>query len=190
MRYARGLLGGLVLASAIGLVQAQAPGLEILDLAGMIEKGKNAKEVEARVAGLKKRYEELNDLMHVFKPKKRGGIGYGPDPNNGIEAQIQKMDRSREKEVSRVTLQKEKAELIKMAYINLAMARVVRAYAPDRPKGGKTKKDWDDYADAQEKAARDLLKSVKAGDGKTARDAITRLNGACTSCHSDFRDNN
>jgi cytochrome c556 len=158
---------------------------DVLELTKLISAGKE-KEADAKAAAIKKKYEELNTVMHVYKPSPKGGIGYGKaGPGDGIELKIINMGK---RNVPAATLQKEKADLIKLAYINAAMAMVADHYAPTKPKGGKGAKEWKQYSADQKKAAMDMIKAIQAGNAADVKAAANNMNNACNNCHADFRD--
>lgn len=159
---------------------------DVLDLTKDVSADKpDAKAINEKAAKIKKKYEELNTVMHIYKPKDKGGIGYGK-AGEGIELKIIGMGK---RVVPAATLTKDKDELIKMANINIAMAAITKHYAPTKTKGGKGKKDWESHCEDQRKAAEELIKAVKAGKAADVKTAANNLNNACNNCHTDFRDN-
>jgi soluble cytochrome b562 len=156
----------------------------VLDLCKDVAGGKAAKDVDAKAAKIKKKYEELNTVMHIYKPRDKGGIGYGKT-GQGIELKI--IDLGKRK-VAAASLDKEKDELVKMANINIAMAAIAKHYAPAKPKGGKGKKDWEGHTDDMRKAAEELRKAAKDGKADQIKKAANDLNNSCNNCHTDFRD--
>ena len=184
--------GGLALMAAVALMSAplraededaKKAQKDILALAETLEKGSDGKSA---VAAIKKKYEELNSIMHVYKPSTKGGVGVGAKgANDGIERKIALLART---ELSKAKLDKEKAALLKMAYLNLAVGKVAHAYAPQKSKPGKPgTKEWNGYAGEQEKASKDLLDAIKKGKTADIKKHALSLNAACTNCHSDFR---
>jgi hypothetical protein len=157
---------------------------DVLDLVKMITDGK---DVSAKAAEIKKKYEDLNTVMHIYKPSPKGGIGYGkPNAGDGIEMKV--IALGSKKALAAAVLSKEKQDLIRMARINLAMAEITMHYAPAKPKGGKGAKEWKQYTTDMKKAAGDLAKAAEAGNSAKVKDAANNLNNACNNCHSDFRD--
>lgn len=176
------LAGGDVRAAADDdTKKAQA---DILDLAKKIADGKS---VATEAAALKKKYEELNTLMHAYKPSQKGGIGtgLGPAKGDGIEIKVINLGK---RALPAATLKKEEQALTKIGYINAAMADITMHYAPTKPKGGKGAKEWKQYCSDMKEASLELIKAAKAGDPKQVKAAATKLNDSCNSCHSDFRD--
>jgi cytochrome c556 len=197
--YARTLALGLALVAAIGLLavgsaicaaddddevkMTKAAAKDIADLAKQIESGKDVKDL---VAKIDKKYEDLKPLMDAaFKPRYKHGIGVGPmGKGDGIELKIQTMGK---RALQPATLEKQKDALIKMAYINLAIAEVTML-RKIKPKGGKGIKEWQQHTSDMKKATEELLKAVKGGSGAEVKKASVNLEASCTNCHSDFRD--
>jgi cytochrome c556 len=157
---------------------------DILDLAKKIADGK---DVSKEAAEVKKKYEELNTVMHAYKPSPKGGIGTGLDPKAGDGIEIKVINLGK-RALTSAALAKEKGALVKVAYINAAIADITHAYAPTKPKGGKGAKEWKQFCDDMKKASLDLAKAVEAGDTAKIKTAANNLNNSCNNCHSDFRD--
>jgi hypothetical protein len=158
-----------------------------LDLVKALEDKKGDKVVEGKVATIKKDGHELDALMKIYKPLESGGIGFAgkEGKENGIEATIIRLQRT-ERGPSVATLKKEGKDIIKLAYINIAMAEIAKPYF-NKPSEGKGKKDWDKWLDDQKAAAQDLIKAVEKEDSKAVAKAARALLAACTDCHSPFR---
>jgi hypothetical protein len=197
-RYARALAGGTVVALGVWLLatagvgaygddekkQIAAAQKDVVDLAKDIEAGNNG---EAKAAAVQKKYDELNTVMQIYKPRAKGGLGIGPpSKGDGIELKIINMGK---RAMSPATLRKESGELIKMAYINIAMSKITKYYPPPK-KPGKDVKEWKQYADEMAKGSKELIEAVKSDDPKKVKAAANNINGACNNCHSDFRDSN
>jgi hypothetical protein len=186
------LLTGMSLAACVARAEdedVKKAQKDVLDLAKDLEAGK---DVAAKAKAIKKKYEDLNTVMHAYKPSEKGGIGVGPKGKaDGIELKLTNLARGKlgpTTTLNAANLAKEKDDLIKMAYINMAIARIAHEYAPAKPKGGKGAKEWKGFADEQEKASKDLIEAIKKGDLGAFKKAATNLNSACNNCHSDFRD--
>lgn len=159
---------------------------DVLDLTKDVSAAKpDAKAIEAKAGKIKKKYEELNTVMHIYKPKDKGGIGYGK-AGEGIELKIIGLGK---RALAPAALTKEKDELVKLANINIAMAAITKHYAPTKTKGGKGKKDWEQHCEDMRKGAEALIKAVKGNTPAAVKAAANDLNNACNNCHTDFRDN-
>lgn len=155
---------------------------ELVDLAKAIADGKDGKDL---AAAMKKKYEDLGPIMHIYKPSPKGGIGIGKKAaGDGMELKIINLG----KRISAADAAKEKDDIIKIGHLNVAIAEVTALYAPAKPKGGKGAKDWKQHCEDQKKASLDLVAAAKAGTAAKIKAAANNLNNACNNCHSDFRD--
>jgi cytochrome c556 len=66
------------------------------------------------------------------------------------------------------------------------MTEVAELYAPKKPADAAK---WKRYNEAMRKGADDLSKAAQKGDAEGVKRAVTDINGSCTDCHGDFRDN-
>jgi cytochrome c556 len=156
---------------------------DVIDLAKGIEGGKVD---AAKVKAMRKKYEELNHIMYIFKPREKGGLGIGPKgPGDGIELKINSLGK---RALSPMELKAQRAELIQMGYIASAMSEVATAYAPVKPKAGKGAKEWKQYAGEMKKSSQELIDAVKKGNAPAVKAAATNLGNSCVGCHADFRD--
>jgi hypothetical protein len=156
---------------------------EVLAVVKMVEEGKDGEALAKQALAIKKKDVELNHLMHAYKLKEKGGLGYGEkaDPKSGIEAKIIALQRTA-KGPSVETLRKERKALIRLARVNIAMAEIARPHFL-KPIDGRTKKDWDGSLDEQKQAAYDLIAAVENEDGPAVARAAKELLNACTNCH-------
>jgi hypothetical protein len=194
--FTSGLARGALLALGIGLLSTAGPAYadeeddkliqaaqkDVLDLAKAAENGKlNPAQVQA----IRKKYEDLNHIMTGYKPRAKKGIGVGlPSPGDGIEFKLNNLGR---RALSKMQLQKEKADLIKVGYINVAIAELIMQDKP-KPKGGKGAKDWQQHSVELKKASLEFIDAVKKGNPAAVKAAANNINNSCTTCHSDFRD--
>jgi hypothetical protein len=194
-RYVRGLLFGLAMTFAAALAttataaddddkEIKEAQKQILDVTKMIEEGKDAKAIDAKVLAIKKKFDDLGTVMHIYKPKDKGGLGFGESAKGGVEFKIRDLAK---RKLAPLTLQKEEKELIRMANLNIAMGKIARHYF-SKPKAGKGKKEWDEHIANQNKAARDLIAAIKAKNTAKIKEVSDNLDNACNNCHSDFRD--
>jgi hypothetical protein len=153
------------------------------DLVASMGKGGPGKK---EAAAIQKKFPELKPVMiGAFKPRERGGMGAGPaEPNDGVETRIINWDKAK-KPMPPADLAKQKATIERVAEVARGMAEVAEAYTPK-----KDASKWKKYNEAMRKGAEDLAKGAKENDPAAVKRAITDLNGSCTDCHGDFRDNN
>jgi hypothetical protein len=176
----------LGLALCLALFATQAPGqarrarADIIGVARGLEAGKN---VDAKVAAIRGRYDDLEYLMAVYKPRNKGGIGFGPPAkNDSIELKIQNLGNAA---LAPAALAKEKADLIKLAYLTIAMGRITHKFA-----GRKKPALWHQYSTDTEKHGKELLAELrlKAPNPNKVRGIAANLTRACAGCHNDIRD--
>jgi hypothetical protein len=188
-----GLAVGVVLVvGAVGLAQAPNPAVvaarkDILDVAKAVEDGKGDKVVQAKVKAIKNKPTDLEDLMKVFKMHKKAGIGFGPKPtpDSGIEVKINELQRNANGPAA-AALKKDSEDLVKMAYVTMAMAEITKPHFI-KPVNGKGKKDWDKWLDDQKQSSVDLIAAVRRGNAKAVAAAAKKLQDSCTECHAAFR---
>jgi len=199
MRIAGGAALTLALAAALvchpGTSLAQAPEVKkareaILEIAKDLQAGK--KVDAAKVVGkLKKDDVDLEAVMPAYKPVNKNGIGFTTlkpgakaMPGDGIEAKIISLS----KRVDAKALPAEKADLLKMAYVNLALGEIMAHYPPEKIKAGKGPKDWKRFTDEMKEATDEFIKAVNVGKGPDVKKAAVKIEATCNDCHSAFRD--
>jgi len=187
------LVGGLtVLALVLVLARTGNAGGEkdlaasIENIAAKIEQGDTA--AAGKMAKMLAKDTELEDVMHLFRPRKKKGIGVGkagaiiPD---GIEQQFIKLGRDAP---SQGGLNKEAAALEHMGYITAAVAEFTLVKTPEKDMGNKTVKEWTKHAKEMREASVAFAEAAKSKAPAAVYKAAERVNGACNSCHSVFRD--
>jgi hypothetical protein len=134
--------------------------------------------------------EEIEDVMHVMKPRKDKGLGIGPKPGavlpDGIELKVIAMAMN---ELPQKELDAHAADLARAAYVAAAVAEVARDKCPvTKKEGDKDPKDWKNWTDNMQKSALALAEAAKTKKPATVKAAADKLDGACKSCHKVFRD--
>jgi hypothetical protein len=158
---------------------------DLLEIAADLEAGK---DVANKVKAFRKKHTDLDEVMHAYKPRMRGGVGVDPksDPkSDGLELKFGNLSK---RPLAPAALKKEKELLIKAAYVNLAMAKLTMEYPPEKPKGGKGAKEWTKLTQEMEKGTKEMIEALKKDDPVALKKAATEVNNACNTCHSDFRD--
>jgi len=198
MNRARGWLIGLgllALGVVITLAGRSTGGEEkykksVLKIAAAIEKGDSAAakaEAKALAKSLKD-FDEIEDVMAVFKLRDKNGIGVGTKPNaivpDGIELKLLAIGRDAP---SQNAVNKEAEALEKMSYVIAAVAEVAIARPPDKDEGKKKKKDFIRWAKEMREAAPGLAAAAKSKSPAEIQKAAAKINSVCTSCHSTFK---
>jgi Cytochrome C' len=145
-------------------------------------------KVKTLVDTIKKNNDDLNDLMAIYKPTAKKGIGWDPakkGPGDGIEKHI--IGFGKTKVLTKELLAKEKDHIVRAAYYNLAMVEIAKGFGPPK-KPGKGVMEWTKHNEEMQKGSKEALAAVKADDPAALKKAMLKINASCNECHSDFRD--
>jgi hypothetical protein len=160
----------------------------LAEIAAAIQKGDSA-TAETKARALAKKIEELDDLMHSFKPRNKKGLGVGSKPGvvepDGIE---QKLEALAKDGITDQQLAKEGSALNEAAWLTAAIAEVTKYKAPEKDKGKKTKARWGQYTKVMFESAKDLAAAAKSMKADAVKAAAVKLSNNCNTCHMYFRD--
>jgi hypothetical protein len=155
---------------------------DVLKLAAAIKAG-DKDAVKTQATALAKL--DMDEVMDVFKPRSKGGIGVGKDKGkiipDGIELKLQTMGRDAP---SAAVLTKEGDALEEMAYVIAAVAEVA---AIKGAPGGKQKDNWATWSKEMKEASSGLTKAVKSKGGAEVKSISTKINNNCAACHAVFK---
>jgi cytochrome c556 len=173
----------LVSVSALGAARPDAnPDIE--KLADAINDPPQFKKLAKDLAG---KY-DLEDVSWAFKLRQKGGLGVGPKAGlviqDGIELKLIALEK---KQLTAAQLDKEAADLQRMAEVARAVAEAIPEYAEKYTKTPKQAKQWNGYVEDMKKASADMIAAVKANDAKSIKDIANHLNTSCNDCHKKFR---
>ncbi len=131
---------------------------------------------------------DLGHVMHVFKPRDKGGVGVGSKAGgitpDSIELMIIAMAK---KAPAKTELTKHAADYAKMADVTRAVAEVALIRVP-APAAGKKPEDWKKFSEQMKAGAQELKDTLKDADPKKLKAAAGKLNASCNDCHAIFRD--
>ncbi len=144
-------------------------------------------DTKGQIAAIAKKFEELRPIMWVYKPRKKGGIGMGPNGAEDIELTIGKMGSPKYR-LDTQKLAKMKDDLIMSGELSKAIAEIAEQNNYVQQHGKKDPAKWKGYIKDMKKGAEDLIAAAKSGNAAKVKKAATDLSNSCTSCHSDFRD--
>src|SRR5262245_28856585 len=160
----------------------------LAEIAAAIQKGDSA-TAETKARALAKKVEELDDLMHSFKPRNKKGLGVGSKAGvvtpDGIE---QKLEDVAKDGITDAQLSKEGTALHEAAWMTAAIAEVTKYKGPEKDKGKKTKARWGQYTKGVFEGAKELAAATKAMKADAVKAAAVKLTNNCNSCHMYFRD--
>lgn len=190
-------LASVLLAAALGLIcasTAMSGGADksvvdaITKIAEAAEKGDDAaaKKLAMKASSMKE-IEDNSDLMHLFKPRNKGGLGWGSQKSSnpatdGLEKKVQDYAKKVSATEAADPMNKEAAGYI----IGLSYIVKVRGWTGPMG-GGKTKKAWDGYADDMMKESKAFAKAVAGKNANDIKAAADKLNNVCLNCHSKFK---
>jgi hypothetical protein len=153
----------------------------------LVEAMKNGGGVQDQIAAITKKFDELEPLMWVYKPRKKGGIGMGQGGGDDIEIAIGKIGGPK----FRMTPQKlatMKGDLIKVGELSKAIASISEQDKYVQQYGKKDPAKWKNYTKEMKKSAEEMIKAAKSDNANEVKTAARKLSDSCTSCHSVFRE--
>jgi hypothetical protein len=158
--------------------EVKAARKDVVALAEKLAGGKAITPAEA--VAFRKRHEDFYSVGMIFKPRRKGGLGFGPvKDGDGIEYKLILLSR---KALTPAQMKVEQAELARMGRVLRAVAKVMPAYGSRyRPAAQKA---WRDYATQFDKEAEALSRAIAGGNPTAVRRAAARVNDVCTNCHS------
>jgi cytochrome c556 len=145
--------------------------------------------VQGQIAEITKKFDELEPLMYVYKPRKKGGVGMGKNGEDDIELTLGKIGNPRGK--AKLTPQKVtqmKDDLIMTGNLSKAIAEIAGHDKYTQQYGKKDPKKWKGYIKQMKEGSDELIKAAKGGNVKSVTDAANNLSKSCTDCHSEFRE--
>jgi cytochrome c' len=162
---------------------AQEAVLKLVD--AMNKKG----NTQAQIAAISKKFDELEPLMWVYKPRKKQGIGMGKNGEDDIEVTLGKIGNPRAKaKLNAQKLAQMKADLILTGQLSKAIAEIAEHDKYVQQYGKKNMAQWKKFTKDMKNGADELIKAAKAGNVPQVTKAANDLSASCTNCHSEFRE--
>jgi hypothetical protein len=155
-------------------------------IAAALENGKDD-DAKKMAAALAKKIDELNDVMHGFKPRPKGvGVGHkaGVVVPDGLELKYNSIGRDG---ITPQQLGKEGQNLVEGAWMTAAIMEVALAKTPAKDMGKKKRAKWIEWTEGTRDGARELAKAAKAMSTTEVKTAVVKMNNNCNSCHMIFR---
>jgi len=126
---------------------------------------------------------DLEEVMDVFKIKKKGGRAWpGAKETDGIEAKYREVARDGDKNAA-----KNAAMYEEIALTTAAVGLIAEAKAPEKDSGKKLRKNWVQWSQDMQEGAHALAKAAQSKAAAEVKSAATKVNNSCNACHSDFR---
>ena len=138
-------------------------------------------DVKGQVKAIQAKFPDLKNVMWVYKPRSKGGIGMKDGAS--IETDLAKLGSNNSKiKLTPKKIADIKDDLIKAGEISRAIAEITEHYAPK-----KGADEWQKYTKEMKKGAVDLIAAAKGGNAASIKKAAGNLSGSCTDCHAKFR---
>jgi hypothetical protein len=170
----------------VGAVEDKDAKSTVLKIADAIEKN-DAAGAKKLAESLKD--EDLEDVMHLLKPRKDKGLGIGAKPGavkpDGIELKVIALAQTAP---TKKELDESSADLAKAAYVTAAIAEVALIKTPEKKEKDKDPKDWKTWAEGLKKGSMELADASKAKKPADVQKAAEKMDSSCKSCHKVFRD--
>ena len=174
-------------ASASSLLGEDKEVTAIKKLAEVYKKGKAA-DTKKAAEETAKMFADISDAMALFRPRNKHGMGWGSTAGknpatDGLEKKIQEFTKA----VPPATVAEADNNVEAASWIG-ALGEIMIAKAPKDGGAGKTKKAWIGYAEDMQKASAEFAKAAAAKKGPDMVKAANKINSACNSCHSKFKE--
>jgi hypothetical protein len=146
-------------------------------------------DVKAQIAAITEKFDELEPIMWVYKPRNKGGVGMGKNGADDIELTLGKIGNPKAKaKLTAKKLAEWKDDLIKAGELSKAVAAIAEQDKYTQQYGKKDAAKWKNYTKDMKKGGEALIKAVQQGSVLQVIKAANDLSASCTNCHSDFRD--
>jgi hypothetical protein len=148
-----------------------------------------AKKLADAAAKDKQLIKKINDVMRLFKPRNKEGLGVGMKPlanpsKDGIEVAL----RDLRKEVTAASLKQADAlETTGYWVAALAELSLAKGYS-EKEKGMRTEEAWTKHSEEMRTLGVAFAKAAASKMPKEIRSAADKLNTNCNRCHSIFKD--
>lgn len=187
MKWKVGIASLAILGTTLGVTLAGGGDLKggVAKIAALVQKG-DKEGAKSAGAALAKKVESADELMELFKPRAKGGIGVGPKgavTKDGIEQMI--LDLARDV-ATPARLAKEAAAIEEMGYNITALSEVTHGLKQSWT-AKKTQKDWQKWSNEMAETGLKLAAAAKAKGGQELKTAAGKVRATCDGCHSIFR---
>jgi hypothetical protein len=171
---------GLMLALGTSVIGQGGEG-DVKKIAALIKKGDMVGAKKAAAAAHKGI--EIEDVMNLFKPAKKKGIGVtGSDL--GIENMLLKIGRDAPTAANAMKMAEAYEE---MGYNIAAIGLITEHKAPEKNVGKMTKQAWLQSTTDMVETGVKLAEAAKAKNPADLKAQATKVNNNCSSCHTIFR---
>ncbi len=191
-------LASIMLAAVIGLICLSNPShaggdkdlkSTVVKIADALKKGdrETARKLAHAAAQNKELIENIPDVMHMFKPRHKGGMGVGTTPLlNKAKDDIQVMVRDLANKVP-ANIASQADALETTGYWIAAISELSTAKGWGTDSGKRTKKVWNEYSEEMNKLGIAFAKAAAGKEATQIKSAAAKLNENCNRCHTTFK---
>ncbi len=197
MMQVRVWLAGVLFVAAFGVVSAASYSFVLGDtpeqaavkmVADAVKSGK-ADVIKKAVADADKKFADPSELMHMYRPRNKAGMGWGPNAGknpaaDGLEKKIQEFAKGVPPNIANDVANNVEAGRWMTALAELTLAKV----PAKNMGGGKTIKAWTDWSNELKETSVAFTKAAEAKNGANMAKAASKMNSLCINCHSKFKE--
>lgn len=160
----------------------------VMDIADEIKKG-NAAKATALAKARSKDFEEICDVMNLYRLRPKGGMGWGSirrdfPVQDGLEMKLRILERGVPANFLRDAENNQESAYWIAALAELTVVRDIEF----RPMGKKTEADWKQKATHFRTEADNFGKAIAAGNVAGIQKGAAALTNACNQCHHVYRE--
>ena len=171
---------GLMLALGSSAVGQGGDG-DVKKIAELVKKGDMAGAKKAAEAYAKTN--EIEDIMNLFKPANKKGIGV-TGSTKGIEQELIQLGRDG---VTAAKMLKMADSYTEMGYHIAALGLIAEHKAPTKDAGKMTKKAWIESTTSMVETGVKFADAAKSKSAADVKSQAVKVNNSCNSCHTIFR---
>jgi hypothetical protein len=124
---------------------------------------------------------ETDEVMHLFKPAKKQGLGVA-GVNEGIEQMLIKLGREAPADMAKMA-----DAYTEMGYNIVALGVITETKAPATNVGNQTKKAWLEATSGLVEAGKKLAEAAAKKNAADVKTYAAKVNTNCNNCHTLFR---
>ena len=170
------------------VVRKATPRDVVHEIADEIRKGNDVKAT--KLAQVRAKYfDELYDIMSLYRPRSKRGMGWGSTPPlanvpDGLEVKLTSLSRA-----VPANFAEDQSNNMDAGYWIAALAELTLARDSEfKPIGNKTKADWHQKSSLLRLEAMHFVKAAAARDADAIQKSARAINNACAQCHTVYRD--
>jgi hypothetical protein len=160
----------------------------VLKLADALEKSQKSEAIAAQAKAVLGDVQGLDEIMVLFRPRGRGGVGFGPAKGlDGIEYFLTQHAFETPRKLITDALEKRTDDLVQLGLRAAAIAEVLGQYDAKKRFGDAKIETWNKSVAALKAPGLELVQHARAKKAAEMLTALQKIHAACTSCHYHFR---